>query len=176
MHTHNRQHLCKKRRDFLKNSSLSILSFIALQLVNPFLLSCSKYSAESTSTSTISSEETGITYDQTLQQLTIPFTSSQGLTLDSNGGFVTIDTLDSNDIFVMLGNFSGSVVAYSSICPHANVFNNWSFSNNQFICNSHNSIFDSNGNFSSDSSTSGVGNLTEYTVTQTSSSYIIDLS
>ena len=163
---------CTKRRDFLKKSSASIVSIACLHLLSPLLLSCSKYSDSDSITSTT----TGITYDSSNRTLTIPFSSSQGITLQTTGGFTTINTVDSTNIYVMLGNIDGTVVAYSSLCPHANASTQWSLSNEQFICGSHNSIFDANGDFSSNSSTSGVSNLTEYSVTENSDHFQIDLS
>jgi len=162
------------RRQFLKQSATSIVSLLCLQLVSPVLLSCSKYTEDSTNN--VASTETGITYDSTTANLTIPFSSTQGTILQSTGGFVTINSVDSTNIYVMLANINGTVVAFSSRCPHANVYNRWSFNSNQFVCGSHNSIFDSDGSFSSSSSTSGVNDLSEYSVTVSSSTYIVDLS
>ena len=167
---------CKTRRDFLKTCSSFILSLACLHLTSPFLMSCSKYNEEDIVNAAVSSAETGITYDSSSSTLSIPFVSDQGVSLQSSGGFITIDTVDSYDVYMMLANINGSVVAYSSICPHARVFNQWSFTNNQFICGSHNSIFTSTGIFSTDSSTSNVSNLEQFNVTTTDSVYLIQTS
>lgn len=167
---------CEQRRSFLKKTSSYLIAFISLQLTNPFLLSCSKYADESSSEQNVLSEETGISFNSTSQQLSIPFSSSQGSTLQSDGGFVTIDRVDSTNIFVMIANIDNTLKAFSSLCPHANVHNQWSLSNGTFICGSHNSIFNSTGNFLNESSTNNVGNLTEYTITTSSNNYIVHLS
>tara|TARA_A100001015_G_scaffold260102_1_gene304565 strand:+ start:306 stop:734 length:429 start_codon:yes stop_codon:yes gene_type:complete len=142
--------------------------------MSPLLLSCSKYSDDATSS--VTSTETGITYDSSTATLTIPLSSTQGTTLQSPGGFVTINSVDTANVNVMLGNIDGTVVAFSSVCPHANANNRWSLTNNQFICGSHNSIFDSNGEFSNQSSTNGVNDLSEYSVNQSSEHFQVSLS
>ena len=174
--TKKKPHLCNARRQFLKTCISFTVSLVCLQLSNPLLMSCSRYVDEGTTVVDLSSEETGITYDASTTTLTIPFTSQQGINLQSAGSLETIDTIDSNDIYVMIANINGNIVAYSSICPHASVYNQWSLTSNQFVCGSHNSIFSSTGEFSAESSTSGVNNLTQYTVTTTDTDYNIKLS
>ena len=73
-------------------------------------MSYSKYNEEDIVNAAVSSAETGITYDSSSSTLSIPFVSDQGVSLQSSGGFVTIDTVDSYDVYMMLANINGSVI------------------------------------------------------------------
>ena len=42
----------------------------------------------------------------------------------------------------LVANLNGTYVALTSVCTHSGCFDSWSFTNNQFTCTCHNSIFD----------------------------------
>ena len=76
----------------------------------------------------------------------------------------------------MLVNSGGTVKAFTAICPHNGFKNSWSFSSDEITCSVHNSVFSSSGEFLSKSSTSGISNLTSYTVTESAGDLQIQLT
>lgn len=175
---HNKFKICEfnSRRDFLKKSFSYGIALAALNLANPFLLSCSKYSSNSASSTTTVSSGSGITYTSSTKILEISKSSSQGTSIGTDGAIVLIHSVDSSDVNVMLINSGGTIKAFTAVCPHQGVKTMWTYSNNQIKCSAHNSNFDSSGTFLSNSSTSGVSNLTSYTVTTLTDNYQVQLT
>ena len=106
------------------------------------------------------SSGSGITYTSSTKILEISKSSSQGTSIGTDGAIVLIHSVDSSDVNVMLINSGGTIKAFTAVCPHQGVKTMWTYSNNQIKCSAHNSNFDSSGTFLSNSSTSGVSNLT----------------
>tara|TARA_Y200000002_G_scaffold287090_1_gene241200 strand:- start:334 stop:867 length:534 start_codon:yes stop_codon:yes gene_type:complete len=164
------------RRNFLKKTFSFGTAIAALNLTSPFLLSCSKYSSDSSTSTTTVSSDSGISYSTSTKILEISKTSSQGISIANDGTIILIHSVDSNDVNVMLINSNGTIKAFTAICPHQGIKNMWSFSNNQIKCSAHNSIFDSSGTFLSNSSTSGVSNLTSYVISSNLDNYQVQLT
>ena len=162
-------HICS-RRLFLKQAVAFSLAVGALAISSPMLVSCSKFSDDSSTDSSVTSEKTGITYDANTKKLTIPFSSDKGKEIDA-GGLVTINKVDDADVDVLILQVDSSVKAYSAICPHLETKNQWSVSESSLICADHGSKFaSSNGDKMSGLAPKG---LTSYNVATASTSYII---
>ena len=84
---------------------------------------------------------------------TVDLNSSQFSALKNAGGSVVYQGV------IIAKTTSGSYLAVSSRCPHEGVTVNFSSSNNQFICNAHNSVFSSTGSRISGPANTG---LTQY--------------
>ena len=164
------------RRNFLKKSFSLSLALAALNLTSPFLLSCSKHSSSETSSTTHVSSGSDVTYNSSSKILELNSTSSQAQSLSSPGSLIVINSIDSNQVNVMLLNSSGTIKAFTALCPHQGFSNQWSFSNNELKCSVHNSLFDDSGNFLSKSSTIGISNLTSYLVTVSSGNIQVQLT
>ena len=57
--------------------------------------------------------------------------------LAASGGWLLITSAKT-----LVANLNGTYVALTSVCTHSGCFDSWSFTNNQFTCTCHNSIFD----------------------------------
>ncbi len=167
--------LCS-RRQFLKNVSFLSMALASLSLASPLLVSCSsKFDSNNDNDSSVSSSETGITYNKTTKKLTIPKTSTKGTALGTSGALQTISTVDSTTLNVLMVNDAGTVKAFTSVCPHAGTTNQWSFNSGIVTCADHNSQFNSsNGSKSSGPATN---NLTTYSVDESDpTSYVVQLT
>ena len=60
--------------------------------------------------------------------------------LATTGGWLLIETAKT-----LVANINGSFVALTSVCTHLGCADSWTFSNNNFTCTCHNSIFDTAG-------------------------------
>lgn len=85
-----------------------------------------------------------------------------GSGISISGNVVTLDLQASNlsglrvsggwlliaEALVLVVNIDGDFIrAFSSVCPHEGCTTDWSFANNRFRCNCHNSVFENDGTF-----------------------------
>jgi cytochrome b6-f complex iron-sulfur subunit len=127
--------LSVSRRNFIEKAGLAtVLSSFGVA----FFTSCvsSEDSDPTGSTPGGGSTSNGIT----ISGSTIAINLTIQTRLASSGGWLLIEPAKT-----LVANISGTYVAMTSVCTHSGCFDSWSFSNNRFICNCHNSIFDTAG-------------------------------
>ena len=102
--------------------------------------------------------------------ITISKDSELFTSLQSEGALEIFNNVNGVDINIMVANVEGEHKAYTSVCPHAGTNNQWSFSNNSFICGHHGSEFNSNGVKTKSPATS---NLSSKTIVSSSAGIIV---
>lgn len=125
------------RKDFLRTAG-SVALFAALGI--PFS-GCSNKSEDSENIvgGDLTAPTGGIIVSG--NTITIDITSSEGAPIATAGGWLLITTAQA-----LVVNIDGNTIrAFTSVCPHARCDRDWSYQNNQFRCNCHDSRFTNGG-------------------------------
>lgn len=127
--------LSESRRQFLEKAGLAtVLGTFGIS----FFTSCvsSEEPDDTTSPPTNSPAPNGITISGNTVQVNLTIQNK----LAASGGWLLITSAKT-----LVANLNGTYVALTSVCTHSGCFDSWSFTNSQFICTCHNSIFDTAG-------------------------------
>ena len=144
-----------ERRKFLKNTCPTItFAFFGLS----YIQACSKSDDDSSSYSSnnsnivpdnISSGNAGEGSTQTSSgivssgnNITIDLTNSNFSSLSNPGDFINLTSVG----VLLLKISSSEFRAFDNCCPHSGTKNDWSYSNQEFTCNSHGNKFGIDGN------------------------------
>ena len=127
--------LSASRRKFLEKAGLAtVVSTFGIS----FFTSCvSSEEPDDTTTPPNPTAPTGITISGNTVQVNLTIQNK----LAASGGWLLITSAKT-----LVANLNGAYVALTSVCTHSQCSDNWSFTNNQFTCNCHTSIFDTAGN------------------------------
>lgn len=88
-----------------------------------------------------SEDESGITITNNGNTITIDLTINDASSLNSSGGWLLITAAST-----LVVNVDGSLLrAFTSVCTHQGCSTDWSFSDSLFICNCHDSRFNTGG-------------------------------
>ncbi len=86
-------------------------------------------------------EESGISITDNGNTITIDLTIDDVSALNSSGGWLLI-----NSASTLVVNVDGSLIrAFTSVCTHQGCSDDWSFSDSLFVCNCHDSRFNTGG-------------------------------
>jgi cytochrome b6-f complex iron-sulfur subunit len=126
--------LSASRRKFLEKAGLAtVVSTFGIS----FFTSCvSSEEPDDTTTPPNPTAPTGITISGNTVQVNLTIQTK----LAASGGWLLITSAKT-----LVANLNGAYVALTSVCTHSQCSDSWSFSNNQFTCTCHNSIFDTAG-------------------------------
>ena len=125
--------LSASRRQFIEKAGLAtVMSTFGIS----FFTSCVSSEDPDDPTSTTPPTTTtpnGITISGNTVQVNLTIQNK----LAASGGWLLITSAKT-----LVANLNGTYVALTSVCTHSGCFDSWSFTNNQFTCTCHNSIFD----------------------------------
>ena len=126
--------LSASRRKFLEKAGLAtVVSTFGIS----FFTSCvSSEEPVDTTTPPNPTAPTGITISGNTVQVNLTIQNK----LAASGGWLLITSAKT-----LVANLNGAYVALTSVCTHSQCSDSWSFTNNQFTCTCHNSIFDTAG-------------------------------
>ena len=123
----------KNRREFLKNAGSTALF---TSLGSSFFVSCDETTEEVNPTL-----ENGFTQEGNIY--TIDLNHSDFSSLKNNGSW----KLFSEGAMLLVNVGSNIYRAFTNSCPHSGCSDSWDYSNNNFTCTCHTSIFSNNGIF-----------------------------
>lgn len=128
--------LTASRRKFIEKAGLAtIMSTFGIA----FFTSCS--SADDTDPNPVTPPPTGNQPNGiTVSGNTVTVNISIQTRLAVAGGWLLINTANT-----LVANINGAFIAMTSVCTHSGCADSWSFTNSQFTCTCHNSIFDTAG-------------------------------
>ena len=127
--------LSESRRQFLEKAGLAtIIGTFGIS----FFTSCvsSEEPDDTTTTPPTTTAPNGITISGNTVQVNLTIQNK----LAASGGWLLITSAKT-----LVANLNGAYVALTSVCTHSQCSDSWSFTNNQFTCTCHNSIFDTAG-------------------------------
>lgn len=127
----------KTRREFLQKAGSTAL-FAALGI--SFLSSCgSSIDDDATMPGGMPNNTTGIRIEGNITNLDL--TQANLSNLKNQGGWLLIRQSQ-----LLVVNVDGQTIrAFTSVCTHSGCDNAWAYSNSQFICNCHGSVFSNGG-------------------------------
>ena len=125
----------KNRREFLKNAGSTALF---TSLGSSFFISCDEATEEVNPNPTL---ENGFTQEGNIY--TIDLNHSDFSSLKNNGSW----KLFSEGEMLLVNVGSNIYRAFTNSCPHSGCSDSWGYSNNNFTCTCHTSIFSNNGSF-----------------------------
>ena len=127
----------KTRREFLQKAGSTAL-FAALGI--SFLSSCgSSIDDDATMPGGMPNNTTGIRVEGNITNLDL--TQANLSNLKNQGGWLLIRQSQ-----LLVVNVDGQTIrAFTSVCTHSGCDNAWAYSNSQFICNCHGSVFSNGG-------------------------------
>ena len=127
--------LSESRRQFLEKAGLAaVMGSFGIA----FFTSC--VSSEEPDDTTTPPPNTTTPNGITVSGSTIQVNLTIQTRLAASGGWLLIETAKT-----LVANLNGAYVALTSVCTHSQCSDSWSFTNNQFTCTCHNSIFDTAG-------------------------------
>lgn len=126
--------LTASRRKFLEKAGLAtVMSTFGIS----FFTSCvSSEDPDRPTPPPTTTAPNGITINGSVIQINLNIQTRLG----ASGGWLLITSAKT-----LVANINGTYVALTSVCTHSGCFDSWSFTNNQFTCTCHNSIFDTAG-------------------------------
>ena len=128
--------LSASRRQFIEKAGLAtVMSTFGIS----FFTSCVSSEDPDDPTSTpppTTTSPNGITISGNTVQVNLTIQNK----LAASGGWLLITSAKT-----LVANLNGAYVALTSVCTHSQCSDSWSFTNNQFTCTCHNSIFDTAG-------------------------------
>jgi cytochrome b6-f complex iron-sulfur subunit len=126
--------LSASRRKFLEKAGLAtVVSTFGIS----FFTSCvSSEEPDDTTTPPNPTAPNGITISGNTVQVNLSIQNK----LAASGGWLLITSAKT-----LVANLNGAYVALTSVCTHSQCSDSWFFTNNQFTCTCHNSIFDTAG-------------------------------
>lgn len=129
--------LSESRRKFIEKAGLTAVWGVCATCGITTLNSCSPEEEDINPTNTNNPDsDSGIIVSGS----TIVIDLTVKTNLVTSGGWLLIRNANT-----LVANISGSYVALTSVCTHNGVTDNWGFSNNNFRCNQHGSVFNSSG-------------------------------
>jgi cytochrome b6-f complex iron-sulfur subunit len=128
--------LTASRRKFLEKAGLAtVIGTFGIS----FFTSCVS-SEEPDDTTTTTPPNTAAPNGITISGNTVQVNLTIQNKLAASGGWLLITSAKT-----LVANLNGTYVALTSVCTHSGCFDSWSFTNSQFTCTCHNSIFDTAG-------------------------------